>query len=211
MHLETRKSFPRLVMLCGVKRPSTEFDGDIATLVCVCSLKITSARKLHRKKNMKLCLVRFVLINNALKLLQRRILALKELDYEEASKYFFSNTFKHGLPSVSVASSSISVDLEELMAAIPSQCWEESLTEDEARPDSVVSEERRASNGLVTDISLANFNLSCTGTHLHSQAPPSKKPCQDLLPDQWEHCWYINSNPPSLLGVSKPCTPGPST
>ena len=96
MRLETRKSFPRLVMLRGVKRPSTEFDisditsDNLKSLVCVYSLTLTSVRKLHQKKNMRPeCLVRFVLINNALELLQRRILSLKELDYDEVSKYFF--------------------------------------------------------------------------------------------------------------------------
>lgn len=191
-------------MQCGVKRkrcPSTEFDIEKQQ-----SLFDTSVMKLHQehmRHGMEPRLVRFVLINNALKLLQMHMLRLEEedalgsLDYDGASNRFFSNTFKHGLPSPAplspLASSSKSLKLEQnqLMAATPFQSGEESLDEEEGtRPGSVVSEERRASNGLATVNSLATVNQSCTETHLgkrsieeeasqSSQAPPSKKVCQD--------------------------------
>lgn len=191
-------------MQCGVKRkrcPSTEFDIEKQQ-----SLFDTSVMKLHQehmRHGMEPRLVRFVLINNALKLLQMHMLRLEEedalgsLDYDGASNRFFSNTFKHGLPSPAplspLASSSKSLKLEqnELMAATPFQSGEESVDEEEGtRPGSVVSEERRPSNGLATVNSLATVNQSCTETHLgkrsieedasqESQAPPSKKACQD--------------------------------
>lgn len=192
-----------LVMQCGVKRkrcPSTEFDLEQQQ-----TLFDTSVMKLHQehmRHGMEPRLVRFVLINNALKLLQMHMLRLEEedalgsLDYDGASNRFFRNTFKHGQPSPTsispLASPAKTLKLEQsqLMAATPFQTGEECLEEDEGgRPSSVLSEERRASNGLATVNSLVTVNQSCTGSHIgkHSgeeegthcgQSPPSKKSCQ---------------------------------
>ena len=192
-----------LVMQCGVKRkrcPSTEFDLEQQQ-----TLFDTSVIKLHQehlRHGMEPRLLRFVLINNALKLLQMHMLRLEEedalgsLDYDGASNRFFSNTFKHGRPSPATLSPLVSpaknlkLEQSQLMAATPFQAGEECVEEGEGGRPAVAGcagEERRVGNGRATVNSLATVNQSCSGFHLgkhsgevrDSPTPPPKKPCRE--------------------------------
>ena len=194
----------RLVMQCAVKRKrsqSTEFDLEQQH-----TLFDTSMMKLHQehmRHGMEPRLVRFVLINNALKLLQMHMLRLEEeddlgsLDYDGSSNRFFINTFKHGHPTpispLSSPSKSLKLDQSQFLAATPFQSGEGCLEEEEGgrASSTLVAEERRPSNGLATVNSLATtVNRSSTNTHVgkhtieearskDTQAPPTKKPCPD--------------------------------
>ena len=147
--------------------------------------------------------MRFVLINNALKLLQMHMLRLEEedslgsLDYDGSSNRFFSNTFKHGQPSTSLSplaspAKTLKLDQSPLLAITPFQTGEECLEEEEGgrTGGSVLSsEERRGSNGLVAVNSLATVNKACTSSshvdkHTNGDAGehqtlPTKKACQE--------------------------------
>ena len=161
----------------------------------------------HMRHGMEPRLMRFVLINNALKLLQMHMLRLEEedalgsLDYDGASHRFFTNTFSHGQPSPSPLSplssppKTLKLEQGQLMAISPFQGGEvcpEKEEEEGRQGGNVGSEERRPSNGLATVNSLATVNQSYSGTHLgkHSgeedatrgdQALPAKKPCQSSV------------------------------
>ena len=197
----------RLVMQCGVKRKrsqSSEFDLEHQhTLFDLSMMKLHQE---HLRHGMEPRLVRFVLINNALKLLQTHMLRLEEedslgsLDYDGFSSRFFSNTFRHGQPTplTPLASPTKSMKLQQtqLLVATPFQTGEECLEEEEkARVAGGVaggvasSEERRV--GLATVNSLATVHQSCSSSHLGNntskrgaeprdpQTPPTKKSCQE--------------------------------
>ena len=194
-------------MQCGVKRKrcqSTEFDIEHQHI-----LFDTSMMKLHQehmRNGMEPRLVRFVLINNALKLLQMHMLRLEEedalgsLDYDGCSSRFFSNTFRHGHPTplspLATPTKSLKLEQSQLLVATPFQTGEECLEEEEGpRPAGgvVSTEERRV--GLATVNSLATVNQSCSSAHIgrHSGsegeagprnplAPPPKKACPEPGP-----------------------------
>lgn len=178
-------------MQCGVKRKrclsTTEFDLEQQH-----TLFDTSMMKLHQehmRHGMEPRLVRFVLINNALKLLQMHMLRLEEedalgsLDYDGSSSRFFTNTFKHGRPSPTQLSpltspnKTIKSEQSQLIAAAatPFQTTGNELVEDEqqglrANTCSTVSnnEERRIGNGLATVNSLATVvNQSSCDSNAH--------------------------------------------
>lgn len=190
-------------MQCGVKRKrrqSTEFDIEHQhTLFDMSMMKLHQE---HMRNGMEPRLVRFVLINNALKLLQMHMLRLEEgdalgsLDYDGSSSRFFSNTFRHGHPTplspLASPTKSLKLEQSQLLVATPFQTGEECPEEEEgSRPMGgvVLGEERRV--GLATVNSLATVNQSCSTTHLpklsneegvelrDSQTPPTKKTCQE--------------------------------
>ena len=137
-----------LVMQCGMKRkrfPSLDFDLEQQQQ----SLFDTSVMKLHQehlRHGVEPRLLRFVLINNALKLLQMHTLRLEEedalgsLNYDGTSNRFFSNTFKHGQPSPTPLSPLTPVknlklestfgDQSPLIAATPFQMGDDCLAEE---------------------------------------------------------------------------------
>jgi hypothetical protein len=184
--------------------PSIEFDLEQQQ-----TLFDTSVMKLHQehmRHGMEPRLMRFVLINNALKLLQMHMLRLEEedtlgsLDYDGASHRFFTNTFSHGQPSPMSLSplpspaKTLKLEQSQLMAVSPFQAGEVCLEkEEEGKQGGIAgSEERRPSNGLATVNSLATVNQSYSGAHLGkhsaeedtargSQALPAKKPCQSPI------------------------------
>ena len=197
-------------MQCGVKRKrcqsTSEFDIEQQH-----TLFDTSMMKLHQehmRHGLEPRLMRFVLINNALKLLQMHMLRLEEedalgsLDYDGSSNRFFANTFKHGRPTpmplspLTSPAKSLKLEQSQLMAATPFQapgeeCVEEEQSTRAATTCSVLptSEDRRAVNSLATVV-----NQSCSSSHVSKhhideseggedvrlfQTPPAKKPCQD--------------------------------
>ena len=199
----------RLVMQCGVKRKrcqSSEFD--IENQHTLFDLSMMKLHQEHMRHGMEPRLVRFVLINNALKLLQMHMLRLEEedslgsLDYDGSSTSFFTNTFRHGHPTpltpLASPTKSLKLQQSQLLVATPFQTGEESLEEEEGARAAggvavgVVShgEERRV--GLATVNSLATVHQACSSiAHIgrqhnetgvgprQSQAPPSKKSCQE--------------------------------
>lgn len=197
-------------MQCAVKRKrcqSTEFDLEQQhTLFDMSMMKLHQE---HMRRGMEPRLMRFVLINNALKLLQMHMLRLEEedslgsLDYDGSSNRFFSNTFKHGQPSTSLSplaspTKTLKLDQSPLLAITPFQMGEECVEEEEGDRTGggvISTEERRPSNGLVAVNSLATVNQSCSSSHVgkhsssssssvdagqqESQTPPTKKPCHE--------------------------------
>jgi hypothetical protein len=190
-------------MQCGVKRKrrqSTEFDIEHQhTLFDMSMMKLHQE---HMRNGMEPRLVRFVLINNALKLLQMHMLRLEEgdalgsLDYDGSSSRFFCNTFRHGTPAplspLASPTKSLKLEQSQLLVATPFQSGEECPEEEEGPRSTggVVPEERRV--GLATVNSLATVNQSCSTSHLgkrsasdggaglrDSPTPPTKKTCQE--------------------------------
>ena len=191
-------------MQCGVKRKrrqSTEFDIEHQhTLFDMSMMKLHQE---HMRNGMEPRLVRFVLINNALKLLQMHMLRLEEgdalgsLDYDGSSSRFFCNTFRHGVPAplspLASPTKTLKLEQSQLLVATPFQSGEECLEEEEGSPRGSVSsvpEERRV--GLATVNSLATVHQSCSSSHLGKHpsndrgaglrdplTPPIKRACQE--------------------------------
>lgn len=179
--LVSRDTTDRLVMQCGVKRKrsqsTTEFDVEHQhTLFDLSMMKLHQE---HMRNGMEPRFVRFVLINNALKLLQMHMLRLEEedalgsMDYDGSSSHFFTNTFQHGLPRplspLASPTKTIKLDQNPLLVATPFQsgeeCEEEEGPRTPATPPMLTSEERRV--GLATVNSLVTVNQSSSTTNNH--------------------------------------------
>ena len=207
--------------------PSADFDLEQQQQ----SLFDTSVLKLqqeHMRHGVEPRLLRFVLINNALKLLQMHTLRLEEedalgsLDYDGTSNRFFSNTFKHGHPSPTPLSPLTPVkslklestfgDQSPLIAATPFQVGEDALEEEvegEGEREGVVGEggeggvDDGGSGSVGTERravnSLATVKQSCSGVHLGKHS---------ATPPSSEYTGETHTKRPCRPnGVTKPLTP----